>query len=158
MTRRHRRPVLLGALAIAGLLLLSACASPVTSGVSDGRMGGLQAEINATRRAAGLGPVYWDDTLANSSRQWAQFLAATNGFTHRDLNALNANLGYPYGALGENLFAGGCDASSAEIHQALMASSAHRSVVLSPYFDALGVGIACTAAGKLYVVEDFGGA
>jgi uncharacterized protein YkwD len=157
VTHRRRRAAVL----VVGLLvLLAACSPPVTSGSggrsNDGRLGGLQAQVNASRARSGLGPLYWDDTLAASAQRWSQHLAWSNGFGHQDLVALNARLGDPYATLGEVLFIGPCTASSAEIHQALMNSPSHRSVILTPSLDVLGVGIVCTAGGKLYVVEDFG--
>lgn len=156
MTRRRHR---LAVLAIAlGALLVAACGPSATSGSgarpNDGRLGGLQAQTNAARARSGLGPVYWDDTLASSAQQWAQSLAWSNGFGHQDLGALNARLGYRYATLGEVLFVGPCDASSAEIHAALMNSPSHRAVILTPSLDSLGVGIVCTGGGKLFVVED----
>jgi uncharacterized protein YkwD len=138
-------------------LLVAACGPSVSgSGArpDDGRLGGLQAQTNASRARLGLGPVYWDDTLASSAQQWAQQLAWSNGFGHQDLGALNARLGYRYATLGEVLFVGPCTASSAEIHAALMSSPSHRAVILTPSLDSLGVGIVCTGGGKLYVVED----
>lgn len=157
MTRRRRRAAVL----VLGLLvLLAACSPPVTSGSAgrsnDGRLGGLQAQVNASRARSGLGPLYWDDALAESAQRWSQQLAASNGFGHQDLVALNARLGNAYAMVGEVLFIGPCTASSAEIHQALMSSPPHRSVILTPSLDVLGVGIVCTGGGKLYVVEDLG--
>jgi uncharacterized protein YkwD len=142
------------------LVLLAACSPPVTSGSGgrsyDGRLGGIQAQVNASRARSGLGPMYWDDALAASAQRWSQQLASSNGFAHQDLVALNARFGNAYGAIGEVLFSGPCTASSAQVHQALMNSPSHRAVILTPFLDVLGVGIVCNAGGTLFVVVDFG--
>ncbi len=115
----------------------------------------LVARINAERRARGLAPLSWDTQLAQTADAWARNLASTNTFTHQNiagvLNAYNGRFSF----MSENLFSGtGAAADSGTAHLALMRSDGHRSTLLTPELQFVGIGAVC-AGGKLYVVEDF---
>lgn len=47
---------------------------------------------NAVRARVGVSPLHWSDALARVAQQWADHLAATNGFYHRPDNRYGENL------------------------------------------------------------------
>ncbi len=62
--------------------------------------------------------------------------------------------GYHHSAYAENCSAGEDD--KAEVVRAWMADPLHRANLLSPNFTEIGVGVAKTANGKVYICQDFG--
>ncbi|MDZ4827668.1 MAG: CAP domain-containing protein, partial [Actinomycetota bacterium] len=115
----------------------------------------LVARINAERRARNMAPVTWHPQLADAARGWAQQLADTNGFSHQDLNALINSYGGSHIYLAENIYTGTGGASdSGSAHAALMRSDPHRTTMLTPQLQYIGIGVVCVG-NKVVVVEDF---
>jgi len=115
------------------------------------------ARINAERRARGLQPVSWDPALADAAKAWAGTMAMTNSFHHQDIGALiqSPPIAGRMGYLSENIYSGtGGAADSGTAHAALMGSDGHRSTMLTPELQYIGVGAACVN-GQLWLVEDF---
>jgi uncharacterized protein YkwD len=113
--------------------------------------------INTERVARNLHPLFIDPQLSSYSSLWARHLAETRTFTHQNLMTILANANGRLEEAGENLFAGAGpgaeDAGTA--HYALMNSPPHRTNILNPDEQLVGVGAACIN-GELVVVEDFG--
>jgi hypothetical protein len=114
--------------------------------------------INAERAARGLSMLAWDGQLANIGNGWAAHMGATNVFAHQNLPAL---FGIPafasrFDAIRENIYNGsGIYNDSGSAHFAFMNSAPHRTTILTPQLQAVGVGIACVS-GRLWVAEEFG--
>ncbi len=112
--------------------------------------------LNAQRVASD--PVIWDERLASQATAWSQHMP-TNGFQHRPLsNVLSAagSVG-PYSGASENIYwASGSAANAAAAHETLMNSPPHRSTITQPAATVVGIGIACTPDGRLFVTQDFG--
>ncbi|MGQ0825435.1 MAG: CAP domain-containing protein [Actinomycetota bacterium] len=116
------------------------------------------ARINAERRARGLAPLSWDPQLADAASAWARTMGASNNFRHQDIGALinRAPFAGRFGFMSENIYAGnGGSADSGTAHAALMGSAGHRSTMLTPELQFVGVGAACVG-GMLWLVEDYG--
>jgi uncharacterized protein YkwD len=112
--------------------------------------------LNSERAARGLAPLTWDPQLAGLAQQWADQLAATDTFVHRNLGATLGSPGFAgiYAGLGENIATGSL--TSGWAHQLWMSSSGHRANMLQPGFDTVGIGIVCDANGQMMAVENFG--
>ena len=110
----------------------------------------LFARINQERAARGLGPLRWDGTLAGYASRWSTHMLSA-GFGHQNLAALPAAYRYT----GENIAAGDHGVTVGSLHGALMRSSGHRANMLAPGFTRVGIGVACSAAGKVMITEDF---
>lgn len=111
---------------------------------------------NRERTAAGTTPLSWDAALAQAAQAHAELLASGGVFEHQlpgepNLAERASAAGARFSYISENM-AAGPDAET--IHAGWMHSPGHRSNLLSPKVNA--VGIAAVARGKqLYAVEDF---
>lgn len=110
----------------------------------------LRTRINQERSARGLAPLAWDSTLAGYASAWSVQMAA-HGFGHQNLGALPATYRYT----GENIASGDKGVTVGSLHGALMRSDGHRANMLAPGFTHVGIGIFCSAAGKIFITEDF---
>jgi uncharacterized protein YkwD len=110
--------------------------------------------INRDRLAAGVGLLCADAGLAALAQAWADHLAPGRPLAHQDLQSAIGNTRFVI--LGENILAGGGNLSPAAMEAAWMASPKHAENCVRPEFTVAGVGIA-VAAGRTYVVIDFGG-
>jgi uncharacterized protein YkwD len=112
--------------------------------------------INAERAARGLPPLRWHPTLGDLALGWAAALAYSDTFAHQDLMAALEKHADEFTYLSENLYLGtGAAADSGSAHATLMRSDGHRSAMLTPELEYVGVGVACVGD-KMIVVEDFG--
>ncbi len=144
VSRRLTGPVA-AAVALVGCLLAGLVTAPVAQ-ASD--VGAFVSSINAARRSAGRAPLSTSGALASVARSWAASMASSGQLAH------NPRLGSQvtgWRALAENV---GVGSSTTSIHQAFMASSAHRANILSSRFTQVGVGVA-TGGGRMWVVEVF---
>jgi uncharacterized protein YkwD len=81
------------------------------------------------------------------AQAWAEHMAATGRLAHNPGLASQAGSCWPWGAVGENV---GYDWSVDGLCGAWMASSAHRSNILSANYSQAGVGMAVDAAGTVW--------
>jgi cysteine-rich secretory family protein len=110
--------------------------------------------LNGERVKAGLPPLVWDDLLAEAAVQHSQLLSKRKQLSHQFPGepSLQQRLqGIPLATSGENVAVG---PSVADAHNGLMHSPPHRANILSPKFDAGGIGIVETGT-NLWVTEDF---
>ena len=104
---------------------------------------------NRERAARGL-PALAVDSYANGvAQEWSEHQRASGSLAHRP--DLASRYG-AYPAAGQNV--GTTTSSAGSLHREFMASSAHRRNMLQPGFDAVGVGVACTRDGRMWVTVD----
>ncbi len=107
--------------------------------------------VNRSRAGAGLPPLSMSRDVQGIARGWSDYLAATGSLWHNP-NAWGqiASVAPSWTAMGENV---GWGWNTADIHNALMASSVHRNQILGSYNN-VGIGVT-VRNGKIYVTEDF---
>lgn len=110
--------------------------------------GSFVAEMNAARATQGLAPVqvYWD--LVDDARAHSQRMMDGGNIYH---NPDLASVCSAWQALGENVGVGG---SVSSLHQAFLASPAHRGNILGDY-NYVGVGVVQESADKMWVTVVF---
>lgn len=116
----------------------------------------LFASINQVRRAQGLAPLRWDESLATAARRHAEVMAergsAQHGFEGEpSLSARVKLAGVHFNWLSENVVQG---PSTEFIHTQFMKSPPHRANILDKDMDSIGVGVV-ERGGQLFAVEDF---
>lgn len=118
----------------------------------------IREEHNHLRRQAGLRPLQNSPGLNDSAQKVARRKARRDkGIDHDRLwwKVIDAATRRRFGAKGENLAWRFSDVQS--LMRAWINSVLHRRNILSNDFDRLGVGIATSARGNVYVVVHFGG-
>ncbi|MGB9920849.1 MAG: CAP domain-containing protein [Moorellales bacterium] len=114
--------------------------------------------INAERAKAGQPPVEADLELVRLARLKAQDVATYDYYGHTSPTygtpgQMLTAAGYPWSACGETIAKAG---SAYKAHRLLMASSAHRAIILSPTYTRVGIGVApYVGRSGLVVVELF---
>jgi uncharacterized protein YkwD len=116
----------------------------------------LFASVNQARRAQGLVPLRWDESLATAARRHAEVMAehrsAQHGFEGEpSLSARVKQAGVHFSWLAENVIQG---PSPEFIHEQFMKSPPHRANILDRDMDSIGVGVV-EQGGQLFAVEDF---
>jgi uncharacterized protein YkwD len=111
---------------------------------------------NQARAQAGAGPLKWDAALATAARQHCLRMAANNSISHQyagepDLSERAAQAGAHFSLIEENVAVA---PTPAEIHDAWMHSPGHRSNLLNPQVDHVGVAVVAGRSG-LYAVADY---
>jgi len=134
---------------VGALVWLIASASPASARPSD--EGDLVARIRQTRAAKKIRTLSVRSALVRLAEKHSAEMAARGAIFHTASLATSVD-GWSY--LGENVAAG---VSIDEIHQAFMRSPLHRSNILEPRYDVVGVGVV-RAKGVVYVTEIFVGA
>jgi uncharacterized protein YkwD len=143
----------LSAVAMVGIVLCWP-ANGQTSGLRMERE--LFAAVNQARRAQGLAPLRWDESLATAARRHAEVMAehgsAQHGFEGEpSLSARVKQAGVHFRWLSENVIEG---PSPEFIHAQFMKSPPHRANILDRDMDSIGVGVV-EQGGQLFAVEDF---
>jgi len=115
----------------------------------------LFAAVNQARRAQGLQPLRWDESLAEAARRHAKVMAerrsAQHGFEGEpSLSTRAKQAGAHFTWLAENVTQG---PSPEFIHVQFMKSPPHRANVLDRDMDSIGIGVA-EYRGQLFAVED----
>jgi uncharacterized protein YkwD len=115
----------------------------------------LFASVNQARRAQGLSPLRWDESLAAAARRHAEAMAehgsAQHGFDGEpSLSARVKQAGAHFSWLSENVTQG---PSPQFIHTQFMKSPPHRANILDRDMDSIGVGVV-QQGGQLFAVED----
>lgn len=111
---------------------------------------------NQDRAARGLAPLRWNDALAAAAQAHAQRMVRAGALSHRfpdepDLMTRAAHAGAHFQAIAENVALG---PNPEGIEEEWMHSTPHRTNILDPKMNALGVGVA-ERGGTVYAVEDF---
>lgn len=147
------------ALAMPGL----AAGQWMTAAPTQGPAENLQAEseqilalANEARAQAGVGRLAWDPALAHAALQHCLRMAAEGPIAHRysgeaDLSGRAAQAGAHFSVIEENVAVG---PSAGAIHEEWMESPGHRTNLLSPDVDRVGVAVVA-ARGVLYAVADY---
>lgn len=117
----------------------------------------LFARLNAERQARGLRTLEWDDSLANMASDWTEHMASTKDFAHRDLSTASSLPGISkFSALGENIaWVEGYPNEAMQLHTGWMKSDGHRSNMLQPGFDSVGIAVVCSD-GRAWATQNFG--
>ena len=118
--------------------------------------------VNAHRSALGLSQLRSSPTLTSSALWKARHMAKYGYFAHDDpappvaRTAFDriAACGYPGNQVGENIAVG--YRTPAAVMQAWLQSPGHRANLEAPSWTVLGVGVAQSASGAVYWVQDFG--
>ena len=116
------------------------------------------ARANAERVAEGVAQLAWSPQLAAAAGAHAQLMAhkADTELSHRypgepDLTTRASSAGAHFSSIAENIAQG---ASARQIAQVWMQSVPHRTNILDPRMNTLGVAV-FASGGTLYAVEDF---
>lgn len=111
---------------------------------------------NAERAARGMKPLAWNNRLARHARHWSAEMERT-GFRHSDLQPLVSGSPPRFYMAAENIAWGrGAGITSATMHYMWMRSTGHRTNMLNPGLEALGVGVSCGPDGTLWATQNFG--
>lgn len=116
----------------------------------------LMALANQARAKAGAGPLYWDPALAQAALAHCELMVSKGPIAHQypgelGLAARAAQAGAHFSLIEENV-AIGQDADA--IHQEWMASPGHRTNLLNPTVDRVGIAV-LASRGILYAVADY---
>jgi len=110
----------------------------------------VRAEVNESRRAAGLNPLRDEWIVREKAQAWAEQLARTGTLSH---SRLSDGLGVlPWTAIAENV---GYGDSIAGVQDQFMRSAGHRANVLDRRWDVIGAGHAVAKDGRVFVVQVF---
>lgn len=115
------------------------------------------ADLNATRRRAGLRPLALEIHLNAAAEGHAADMAAHNFFDHtgRDgrspFDRMRAD-GARFGYAGENIAE---SETEREAYAALLASPEHLENIMNPHYSRVGIGVAHAPDGSLLFVQDF---
>jgi hypothetical protein len=147
-----RKLVLLSAAAFLLQLALSpaaiAAASPAEKQIFD--------QLNQERQKAGLPALEWNELVAEAARRHAALLAQNGELSHQfpDEPSLPERIGATsvrFTRAGENVAR---TEHIEDVHPALMNSPGHRANMLSPKYNAVGIGVV-EREGKVYATQDF---
>ena len=116
----------------------------------------LFALANNARAQSGAGPLRWDPSLAAAARQHCLRMAAEGPISHRyggepDLANRTGQAGAHFDLIEENVAVG---SSPAEIHDEWMHSPGHRSNLLNPKVNRVGIAVVAIR-GVLYATADY---
>jgi Cysteine-rich secretory protein family len=116
----------------------------------------LFALANQARAQAGAGPLEWDPALAEAALYHCRRMAHEGPIAHRyggepDLATRAAEAGARFGLIEENVAVG---PSAEGIHEEWMNSPGHRTNLLSPEVDRVGIAVVASR-GVLYAVADY---
>ena len=113
--------------------------------------------VNSDRTANGFGPLSWNPQLTCLAQDHSNTMASTLNFAHRDLSVTINQPDYAgYTALAENILVGPQSMTADAIEDAFMNSPGHRANILSPNFDSVGVALANSSDGRVWITQNFG--
>lgn len=150
-----RRIATLSAL-LAAALLPSALRAASSAPPANTPEGILFNAANRDRAAAGLRAFQWDANLADAARTHAQAMAQRNTLSHQfpgepPLQDRAREAGARFSMIAENVAEG---PNTAGLHVQWMNSAAHRSNLLDPELNSIGISV-MQRGGMLFAVEDF---
>lgn len=145
-----RRRAIIAAFLLAGLGL------SLAQGQSDERARKVFNLTNQDRQQRGLPALHWDTALAAAAQAHADRMVREPALSHQypgeaELMARAAQAGAHFRAIAENVAMG---PSPEAIENEWMHSTPHRTNILDPKMNAIGVAVA-ERGGSLYAVEDF---
>jgi cysteine-rich secretory family protein len=116
----------------------------------------LMTLANQERAQTSAGALEWDDSLAAAARDHCLRMAAEGPIAHRyggedDLSTRAGKAGARFNFIEENVAVG---TTAAVIHDAWMHSPGHRSNLLNPEVDRVGIAVV-SARGVLYATADY---
>ncbi len=116
----------------------------------------LMVLANQARAQSGAAPLQWDESLAAAARDHCLRMAAEGPISHRyggedALSTRAGNSGARFNFIEENVAVG---TTSEVIHEAWMHSPGHRSNLLNPQVDRVGIAVVA-ARGVLYATADY---
>jgi hypothetical protein len=116
----------------------------------------LLALANQARAEAGAGPLKWDESLAIAAREHSLRMAAEGPLSHRypgelALSERAGKTGAHFSVIEENIALG---PTPAEIHEEWMHSEGHRTNLLNPEVDRVGIAVVASR-GLLYATADY---
>jgi uncharacterized protein YkwD len=131
-------------------------AQPGPNQVMPGAGEQLMALANQSRAQNGVGKLRWDEALAAAARQHCLRMAAEGAISHRyggepDVATRAGQAGAHFDLIEENVAVG---SSPSQIHEEWMQSPGHRSNLLSPDVNRVGIAVV-SARGVLYAVADY---
>ena len=138
--------LVLGATAVLAAGGLGSRASAADAGAE----GEFTALVNDARTAKGLAALASDAELVSVARRWSGRMAADNRVAHNPNLAREVTQNWE--KLAENV---GSGPTVDEIHEAFMNSSSHRVNILDGSFTHIGVGVATSPDGRLWVTQVF---
>lgn len=114
--------------------------------------------VNNERAKRGLGKLTKNWQLARVARYKSQDMASKKYFSHNSPTygspfTMMQNFGIRFSAAGENIAMG--QRTPQEVMNAWMNSPGHRSNILSPTYNQIGVGMAKNSAGVIYWTQEF---
>ncbi len=117
------------------------------------------ALTNQARVTQGLAALTWSPALATAGLAHARRMASSRTLSHRypdepDLPSRAASAGAHFSAIAENIATG---YSPQQVASAWMASTPHRTNILDPRMNSIGVALV-QAGGRLFAVQDFAAA
>lgn len=140
-----------------------ALASPMSSSAQDLSLPDIRSQseqifalANQARAQAGVGRLTWDPALAEAALNHCRRMALEGPIAHRyggepDVAARAANAGARFGVIEENVAIG---PSAEGIHDEWMNSPGHRTNLLSPDVDRVGIAVVASRS-VLYAVADY---
>jgi hypothetical protein len=138
-----------GRLLLAPALTLTLLATVLAGPASASESGDMIAKTNASRSSHGLGALAAHAELMNKAQGWANYMAAHHTLAHSNYSSgVSAN----WSKMGENV-GKGYDTTS--VHNSFMNSSPHRANILDGAYNYIGVGVAHSSDGFIYVDEIF---
>lgn len=140
---------------IFSFLLTVAPAAQVTASTSSAEKR-IFEELNHERASHGLAILQWDEHAAGAARNHAELMSENGKLSHQFPG--EATLPERLGATGARFTVSAENVAQTEfvedIHPALMASPGHRANILSPGYNAVGIGMV-EKQGRIYVAQDF---
>lgn len=114
---------------------------------------------NQDRRAEGLPPLEWNAALADAAQRHAELMARKGNISHQypgepELMQRAVEVGAHFRAIAENV---AMAPTAPDVEIAWMHSTPHRTNILDPKMNVLGVGVAVRGP-NIYAVEDFAAA
>lgn len=132
--------------------------SPAQQGAPDlrGESEQLFALVNQARAQAGVGRLEWDPALAGAALYHCRRMALEGPIAHRyggepDVAGRASQAGARFGLIEENVAVG---PTAEGVHEEWMNSPGHRSNLLSPEVDRVGIAVV-SSRGVLYAVADY---
>ncbi len=116
----------------------------------------LLALANQARGEAAAGPLKWDESLAVAAREHCLRMATEGHLSHRypgelDVSQRAGKAGARFSLIEENIALG---PTPAEIHEQWMYSQGHRTNLLNPKVDRVGIAVVASG-GVLYATADY---
>ena len=109
----------------------------------------LAGRLDDLRAGRGLASLALDGRLSQQARDWSARMAAAGRLSHDA--ALASAVGGDWTRLGQNV---GSATTASEVHEQLVGSAPHLSNMVSPSFNAVGIGVVA-AGGRVWVTQIF---